>query len=368
MDRPWIEAGLKYASITEDDLPCLLVQRAACLRGVNGLNQRYLKYVIGSPAFTDHVLAVQTGTAVPHISGGQIRLFQFHLPSPAYQEAAVSVLGALDDKIELNRQMNETLEAMAQAFFKSWFVDFDPVRAKAEGRAPAGMDVPTAALFPSAMERRGGSEVPEGWIYRTVGDLCGALFDGPHATPPDASEGPIFLGIRNLPGSTIDLTDVRHISENDWPEWTRRVEPREGDIVFTYEATLGHFALLPPGIRCCLGRRTALLRPSGSNAAQHFLFHWFISPPFQEFLRSRVHPGATVDRILLSDFPDYPVIWPGETLAQRFEAFAAPVWTTAHANAAETGTLIDLRDALLPRLLSGELRVRDAEKAVEQVA
>ena len=123
MDRPWIEAGLKYAAIRESDLPSFLVQRVARLRGKNGLENRFLKYVIGSSSFTNHVLSVQTGTAVPHISGNQIKAFQFLLPPIEEQRAIAYILGTLDDKIELNRKMNHTLEDIAHALFKSWFVD-----------------------------------------------------------------------------------------------------------------------------------------------------------------------------------------------------------------------------------------------------
>jgi type I restriction enzyme, S subunit len=304
--------------------------------------------------------------AVAGITGTDLVGLELPIAPLVEQKRIAAALGALDDKIELNRRMNETLEAMAQALFKSWFVDFDPVRAKANGRAPAGMDAKTATLFPARLARQATSDLPDGWVHKTVGELSDGVFDGPHATPPDSSEGPVFLGIRNLPGTTIDLGDIRHISEADWPEWTRRVEPCEGDIVFTYEATLGHFALIPPRLRCCLGRRTALVRTKSAPSIKHYLFHWFIGAPFQEFLRSRIHPGATVDRILLTDFPGYPVLWPGPELAERFEETVAPLWSRSHHNLEESQTLAALRDLLLPKLLSGELNVREADRIVER--
>ena len=118
MDRPWIEAGLKYAAVQESDLPALLVQRVARLRGTEALDTRFLKYVIASRAFTEYVFAVHTGTAVPHISSGQIKSFELELPSLAEQRAIAHILGTLDDKIELNRRMNEALEQVARALFK----------------------------------------------------------------------------------------------------------------------------------------------------------------------------------------------------------------------------------------------------------
>src|SRR5690606_27443076 len=97
------------------------------------------------------------------------------------------------------------------------------------------------------------------WVYRPLGELA-EIFDGPHATPPKTSSGPIFLGISNLAGGRIDLSQVEHISEEDFVKWTARVEPRGGDVVFSYETRVGEAARIPPGLRCCLGRRLGLLR------------------------------------------------------------------------------------------------------------
>ncbi|MBN1210795.1 MAG: restriction endonuclease subunit S [Myxococcaceae bacterium] len=280
------------------------------------------------------------------------------LPPRSMQERIAEFLDTVERRIAVLRRMNKTLEAISQTLFRSWFVDFDPVQAKAEGRHPAAMDPEAAALFPSKLVDSKLGRIPEGWGHQKVSDVVMGVFDGPHATPPEATHGPIFLGIKNLTGTAIDLSEVRHISESDWPQWTKRVEPRQGDIVFTYEATLGHFALIPPRLRCCLGRRTALARPKSDC---HFLFHWFVGESFQRFLKTRIHPGATVDRILLTDFPSYPVLATPQALVDRFEALAAPIWSRIHANQSESRVLADLRDTLLPKLLSGEIRVNEAE-------
>ncbi|MCU0523233.1 MAG: restriction endonuclease subunit S [Elainella sp. Prado103] len=104
------------------------------MRTLERLDQRFLRYIIGSSAFTQHVLGIQTGTAVPHISSSQIKEFKFVRPPLEEQKAIAHILSSLDDKIELNQQMNRTLEGIARALFKSWFIDFDPVRAKLDGR------------------------------------------------------------------------------------------------------------------------------------------------------------------------------------------------------------------------------------------
>jgi len=197
-----------------------------------------------------------------------------------------------------------------------------------------------------------------------VREIIEDLFDGPHATPAEASEGAVYLGIKNLTGTQIDLTEIRYISELDWPQWTKRVVPRPHDIVFTYEATLGAFAIVPADLRCCLGRRLALVRPKTGQLDYCFLFHTFVSKAFQELLMARANQGSTVNRIPLIDFPKYPVIWPARQLIDRFHRLAEPLWSRIHQNQAEARNLVAIRDTLLPKLISGELRVKDAERFV----
>jgi type I restriction enzyme S subunit len=166
-----------------------------------------------------------SGSAQPSLNRNFIHPVPVNVPPPAEQRAIAHILGTLDDKIELNRRMNETLEVMAQALFKSWFMDFDPVHAKAEGRQPARMDVGTAALFPDSFIESELGLLPKGWDIKPVREIIEDLFDGPHATPAEASEGAVYLGIKNLTGTQIDLTEIRYISELDWPQWTKRVVP-----------------------------------------------------------------------------------------------------------------------------------------------
>jgi type I restriction enzyme S subunit len=325
---------------------------------------RFLYYLLCTREYRNEVLASATGTTVKHTSPSRIRAFGLSLPPLSTQQGIADVLRSLDNKIELNGRMNQTLESMARDIFRSWFVDFDPVIAKAEGRQPFGMSADVAALFPREFDESNPGSFPRGWTEAPLGKHVRAVYDGPHATPPPAESGPIFLGIRNMTGSKIDLAEVRHISEEQWARWTKRVTPEVGDIVFTYEATVGAFAVIPPGMRCCLGRRLALIRPSRERYYPHFLLHTFVSPPFQELLASRLNQGSTVQRIPLTDFPKYPILWPGDDLADRFERIAEPLWRSIHVQTEQSRTLAALRDTLLPKLMSGELRVRDTEKLV----
>jgi type I restriction enzyme S subunit len=239
------------------------------------------------------------------------------------------------------------------------------VRAKMAGRAPEGMDEATAALFPAALQETAVGFVPEGWCGQTIGSVVAGVFDGPHATPPEADDGAVFLGIKNLTGTALDLGEVRHIAEADWARWTKRVTPRAGDIVFSYEATLGFFALIPPGLRCCLGRRLALIRPHEQRGTSHFWYHQFVAEPFQRLLVKHTIQGATVDRLALKSFPDLPVLVPPIELRERFDEIVQPIWTRIHQNQSQIGVLSGLRDSLLPRLISGQIRLPEVPTQLE---
>lgn len=299
------------------------------------------------------------GSTMPILNKSMFSEVKINLPPLFEQLEVAAILSSLDDRITLLRETNATLEAIAQALFKSWFVDFDPVRAKMEGRVPEGMDEATAALFPDVLEDSELGSVPYGWRVDPVGGVVAGIYDGPHATPAESDDGPIFLGIKNLTGTGLNLDDVRHIHENDWAQWTRRITPRRGDIVFSYEATLAFFALIPPHVRCCLGRRLALIRPHAENGFGHFWFHQFIAVPFQKLLTKHTIQGATVNRIPLKEFPSFSVMNPPDQLKAVFDDRVGILWAKIHEGQAQAQTLSTLRDTLLPRLISGQLRVNE---------
>lgn len=155
------------------------------------------------------------------------------------------------------------------------------------------------------------------WPKVPIENVSLGIFDGPHATPKKTTHGPVFLGIETLSGGRIDLTKVDHLSEEDFCRWTRRVVPQPDDLVFSYETRLGEVALVPEGLRCCLGRRMALVRPDRAKIVPRFLLYYFLGPEFQEVIRKHTVHGSTVDRIPLRDFPSFPVRVP--PLAQQEE-------------------------------------------------
>ena len=155
------------------------------------------------------------------------------------------------------------------------------------------------------------------WRDLTMRDLMEEFHDGPHATPSPADSGPIYLGIKNITNAgLLDLGEIRHIAEDDYAKWTRRVTPQPGDVVFTYEATLHRYALIPEGFRGCLGRRLALIRPDQSVVLPRFLHFLMLGPVWRDTVSSRIISGSTVDRIPIIDFPDFPVAVP-DLITQR---------------------------------------------------
>ena len=147
---------------------------------------------------------------------------------------------------------------------------------------------------------------------KTIRDISVGVYDGPHATPELYDEGAaVFLGIPNLRADgQIDVTAARWVAERDLAKWTRRVTPQANDIVFTYEATLNRYAIIPEGFICCLGRRTALVRPDPSQIDHRYLFYYFFSPRWRAQIDANTLTGATVDRIPLTTFPDFEVFVP----------------------------------------------------------
>ena len=340
-----------------------------CLRvrpGSGVVDPDFCSHFLSHPETKEWISRHAVGATMPNLNTQILSALPVLLPSLQEQKAIAHILGTLDDKIELNRKTNETLEAMAKALFKSWFVDFDPVRAKAEGR-PTGLPAEISDLFPDSFEDSELGEIPRGWRVGTIASSVGVVFDGPHATPKEADDGNVFLGIKNMTGTSLDLSDVRLIGYEDWSQWTRRVEPRAGDIVFTYEAALGLFAVIPHGLKCCLGRRMALIRTKASNGTPYFWFHQFIAKPFQKVIEERSIHGATVNRTPLTEFPGYPTLEAPKELRQAFDRAASSLWARMHAGANQTASLASLRDVLLPKLISGELRIPDAEKLLKEV-
>lgn len=344
MDRPWIEAGLKYAWVRNEDLPCLLVQRVARLRACKTVDQNFLRYIIGSPSFTSHILAVQTGTSVPHISPGQIKEYTFLCPPLDSQRAIAHLLGALDDKIELNRQMNRTLETMAQALFKSWFVDFDPVTGKAAGRKPYGMNEETAVLFPDRFVDSELGLIPEGWQGGRVTDLANIT----------SGKRPGIRSQAQTPDIKIPLFGgggVMGYAEEPLFNTPILLTGRVGTLGEIFRVTFP-----------CWASDNTLVLLSKDPRFYEYLYFQLLEIDFQSLNR-----GSTQPLVTQGDLQKQPLLIPSPEALKAFSSTTSQLFNLCDCNNDESAILATLRDALLPKLLSGEIRVREAGREMEQV-
>jgi type I restriction enzyme S subunit len=380
MDRPWIEAGLKTSQIKKYDIPCLLVQRVASLRATEGLDQNYLRYVISSYWFVEYVKSVQTGTAVPHISPTQIKSFEFKLPSTQEQKAIAHILGSLDDKIQLNRQMNATLEAMAQALFKSWFVDFDPVidkalaagnpipesfHKRAEARKALGklrkpLPADIAQHFPDRFvfnEEMGW--VPDGWKICPLKSITTELRRG--ILPKYVDVG----GVRVVNQKCIRDHTVNYCLTRRNDKTKRKINGRElmvGDVLVnsTGVGTLGRMAQI-----LCLDETTVVdshvtVVRSNNNIYKPYTFARMILS-LEPKIEAMGEGSTGQTELSRANLQEITVLVPPLNCQKGIERILFNNAQKMVDLSKDNELLINLRDTLLPKLLSGQLRIPNAE-------
>lgn len=342
-----------------------------------GLNLKFYYYLIKYIGLNH----LKDGTSNPSLSRDTFYAQSFPFPPSYEQEAIARVISALDDKIELNRRMNETLEAMARALFKSWFVDFDPVRAKAEKRQPAGIDAETAKLFPESFEESLLGLIPRGWRVATLNDITESALGGDwgNDTPAeDASDAALCIrgaDIPDLQKSCVGKMPVRHLKNSS----LQKRSLRDGDLVIEISGgsptqSTGRPVLVTKDLLeqleyplvCSNFCRMVRLSNNASPIFAYLWLRWlYASDAFLQY-----ENGTTgIKNLAFSTFSkDFYLALPPSKLLKNFEGQVGLLFKKQAMNGAQSRTLAALRDALLPKLLSGEIRVRDAEREVEQVA
>lgn len=323
------EAPVGRVGLVESNMKVCLGQRTMLLRADrNRVDPRYLAYLLMGPQVQNALHSRASGSTVSHLRLAQVRELPLPEVPPLHEQQAIAeVLGSLDEKIVVNERIADTALALAKARVQA-----------VEHTAPIRL-----------------SDVAD-------------VFDGPHATPQKTIEGPWFLSISSLKGGVLDLVESAHLTEDDFLRWTRRVQPSEGDVLFSYETRLGEAALMPPGVRASLGRRMGLLRPKPGAVTSVLLLHAYLNPPFQEEIRRRTVHGATVDRIPLKEMPTWPITLPVVGVRDQLSAALAALHASIDQMAVENRTLAELRNTLLPQLVTGKIRVKDAVRVVEDVA
>lgn len=302
------------------------------------------------------------GSVYSNVSKSRFEEIELTLPPLAQQKAIASILGSLDDKIELNRRMNATLEGMARALFQSWFVDFDPVRAKLDGRQPAGMDAETAELFPAEFEESELGPIPKGWRVTTL-DACIGFRSGYAFKSQDWQEtGVPVVKIGSVKPGIIDLDQVSYVSETI-AEQAGRYRLSAGDMLIGMTGYVGEVGLIPPTDNPpLLNQRVGrFVLPTPGTASLGFWYCLARRPEFRAYVEGRSH-GTAQANVSGDAIMAFPFITPLPRILDVFNNASQALLCRILGNHAEAALLARLRDTLLPKLLSGELNAASIAK------
>jgi type I restriction enzyme S subunit len=345
----------RCCQVAADVLPARVNQHVAIIRPKPSvLDTRFLRYVLISHDYQSRLLALASAAATrPALTMAMIEGLDIQAPPLSEQRAIAHILGALDDKIELNRRMNETLEAMARALFQSWFVDFDPVRAKLEARWQSGDSLPGLSanlceLFPSRLVNSELGEIPEEWEVKPLDEIAAflnglALQKFPATDPTDSLPVIKIAELRN---------GVSHKSDRASRDVPEKYIIKDGDFLFSWSGSL-----------------LAKFWTEGEGALNQHLFKvtserypmWFVSYwvhyHLEEFQSIAASKATTMGHIQRGHLKSAMTICPADDALKKFDVVMAPLIDEAIQNELESRTLATLRDTLLPKLLSGEISV-----------
>ena len=356
-DGPTIVIGRKgtVGAVHYSPVPCWPIDTTFFITGDDPDLLKFKYYALKTLPLQD----MNSDSAVPGLNRDEAHALPMSIPDEEEQRAIAHGLGTLDDKIELNRQMNETLESMARALFKSWFVDFEPVRAKIEGRWRQGESLPGLPaelfdIFPDRLTPSQLGEIPEGWEVKALGEVCEKPQYGYTASAKEGPVGPKF----------VRITDI---NKKNWMEWelvphceisdSDRAKYRlhEGDVLIARMADPGHGCMIEEDWEAVFASYLIRFRPTEDRLAR-FLQYWLRSDTYWELVEAR---GDGTTRISLNAkvLSGFPLALATSQVLDAFAEQISAIRSSVVANTAESRALAAQRDALLPRLLSGEVRV-----------
>ncbi|MGA8147408.1 MAG: restriction endonuclease subunit S [Gallionellaceae bacterium] len=343
----------------------VLLSSIAILRPSRQLHSGYLRYYLDS-AETRAMLKAGyvSGSAIPRVVLKDFRRAPILLPPLAEQKAIAHILGTLDDKIELNRRMNATLEAIARALFQSWFVDFDPIRAKLDGRKPADLDAATAALFPAHFQDSPLGHIPQGWGVKTIEELAERVAMGPFGSDIKVStfvpEGIPVVSGQHLRGTLLDDSEFNFVTE-EHADRLKRSNVQRGDVIFTHAGSIGQVAYIPETSRYeryIISQRQFYMRCNRSVMSPFYIASYFKTPEGQHrLLANTSSTGVPSISQPVTYLRQLKMVVPPPDLLKVFDTTVSAIHLKMAHNDQQCRTLAILRDALLPKLLSRELRV-----------
>ena len=323
---------------------------------------KYLFAALRSSVVQAQIDNMHVGTMIPHFKKGDFGKLNIPIPSAAAQRDIGDFYFALTERIALLRETNATLEAIAQALFKSWFVDFDPVRAKMEGRAPEGMDEATAALFPDALEESELGWVPKGWDYSKLADTCTYLSRG--LSPKYIEQG----GVLVLNQKCIRDFSVDYAKGRRHDPALRKIDGRElavGDVLVnsTGVGTLGRVAqVLELPEQAIVDSHVTVVR-AGARLSWPYLGQWMAKK--QPDIEAMGEGSTGQTELSRAKLGELKILVPSKQVLVAFDSAVEPLKNRVSLNERSAQTLSTLRDTLLPRLISGQLRLPEAQATLE---
>ena len=338
---------------------------AHVVRANGNADTRFLKYALMNLDISGWL----TGSTMPKLTQANMNGIMLPAPPLAEQQAIAHILGTLDDKIELNRRMNETLEEMARALFKSWFVDFDPVRAKMDGRWLPGESLPGLHahlydLFPDRLVDSELGEIPEGWKVSTIEDVAERVAMGPFgssilvATFVDAGI-PLISG-QHLNGTLLEDNQYRFITKGH-AERLAKANVQRGDVIFTHAGSIGQVAYIPETSqyeRYVISQRQFYMRCDISRISPRFVVHFFKTSGGQhQLLANTSSTGVPSIARPVTYLRSIKFCLPSEATWREYDEIVRTTHLNLSRNIADSHTLAAQRDVLLPSLLSGERRL-----------
>tara|TARA_Y100000590_G_scaffold335537_1_gene381943 strand:+ start:1672 stop:2982 length:1311 start_codon:yes stop_codon:yes gene_type:complete len=354
----------EVAIIEEDDKFHLAPN--VCLVRPENIDPYFLFCYMRSSTFKKYIDSFSVGTTQRTIPMKNIREIPINIPDVKYQESSSKMIRFLDDKIELNQKMNQTLEGIAKALFKSWFIDFDPVKAKAEGRS-TGLSQDISDLFPDSFEDSELGEIPKGWDVATLADLCSVITKG---TTPTSIGGKFdkngeinFIKVESLSdlGDLISSKFAKIDVSTD--ELLKRSKLKEGDVLLSIAGTIGRSAVITSdSLPANTNQALAILRCDG---VVDFVLQTLRTNRVQETFSSKIVQGVQAN-LSLGEIKVTQCVTPVRNVLDKLMSYFQLLRIAKNVRQQEIKVLFDLRDTLLPKLITGELRIKDAEKYIEE--
>ena len=303
------------------------------VKDFNGNNERFIYYFLQTLNFEEY----NSGTSVPTLNRNDVHKLDVTIPDLLEQQSIASILSAIDDKIENNLSINKTLEEMAMALYKHWFVDFGPFRDGEFVESELGL-------------------IPKGWEVKKITELIDVK-DGTHDSPKRVDEGFFLITSKHMTGNIIDFSTAYKISQDDFTKINKRSLVEKGDILMTMIGTVGNFYFVNEEPNYVI-KNIGLFKTSKSPKIQSYLYSYFKSKIGQEYIKAQM-TGSTQQYVTLNTLRNFDITVPNEKTLTEFNQITNDYFETIINRTKENQTLTQLRNALLPQLISGAVRLKE---------